>query len=290
MPPAPAPASLCPPNPGIERHGIHPPPYDRTGPIIDVASVPLPTTSSVIVMNASLHLPSILQEGRTLRHLGDGLFSVMPEDVGAQRYDTRGARYDALVGNPLYNRLMWGTTPSSCRAFAREAVASRATGWLLDAGGGTLRFTARAYLGTRRPIVVVDRSLGMLRRARARVRRLAGAVPPHIVFLQADLEDLPFLPEVMQTILCMGLLHLFDHPDRVARNLRTLVAPRGQIFLSSLVESGRLGDRYLRLLHRSGGVGLPHRKEALQMRLGCAMGYRVNYRTEGNMAYAVAQG
>src|SRR5689334_2026841 len=83
----------------------------------------------------------------------------------------RGGPYDRLIGARLYNRLIWDADPRAYTAFAAEAVAD-GHGPLLDVGCGTAVFTASAYREARRPLVLVDRSLGMLGRA---AERLAGA-------------------------------------------------------------------------------------------------------------------
>lgn len=236
-------------------------------------------------MNASERLADLLQPAFPLRRLGDGLFSVLPDDAPGHPYDARAAAYDAVVGSRLYNRLFWGTSPRRYEAFARAAVASRLSGWLLDAGCGTLRFTAPAYLTAHRPIVVLDRSLGMLERARDRVAAQAGGLPGHLVFLQADLLDLPFRPATMETVLCMGMLHLFDKPTRLVASLRALLVPGGTCYLTSLVENDRFGDRYLRFLHRAGEVAPPRHAEALQALLAPAFSVCL----QGNMAYAAAR-
>lgn len=88
---------------------------------------------------------SDLLDDRPVRECGPGIFSVLPADTPGQRYDSRARTYDRMIGNRLYNRLLWGCSPEYCRAFARRAVASAPSGSLLDAGCGTLLFTADAY-------------------------------------------------------------------------------------------------------------------------------------------------
>lgn len=89
--------------------------------------------------------------------------TALPDDVGAP-YDRRAAAYDRLVANRLYNRLVWGTSPTAYRAFAAEAAAD-SEGPLLEVGCGTAAFTAGAYAATERYVQLVDRSRGMLERA-----------------------------------------------------------------------------------------------------------------------------
>ena len=125
------------------------------------------------------------------------------EDLGAP-YDRRAAVYDPLVANRLYNRLVWGTSPASYRAFAAEAVADGG-GPLLEVACGTAAFTADAYAATVRPVQLVDRSRAMLERAAARLSEA-----PHVTLLQADVLSLPFEVQGFDTVLAMGLVHLLD--------------------------------------------------------------------------------
>lgn len=81
---------------------------------------------------------------------------------------------------------MWGTSPLDYVAFAREAMVAPPAGRMLDAGCGSLLFTAQVYLASERQVIAFDQSLEMLKRARARLKELAGSVPKHILLLQAD--------------------------------------------------------------------------------------------------------
>lgn len=123
----------------------------------------------------------LVQPGRRLRSVGDGLLSVLDPDDRASPYDRRAARY---------NRLVWGSSPASYAAFAAAAVAE-GDGPLLDVGCGSAVFTAAAYRGAGRPLILIDRSLAMLTRAAQRLRPSEHG-SARIVFVQADLFDLPF--------------------------------------------------------------------------------------------------
>jgi SAM-dependent methyltransferase len=227
-------------------------------------------------------------DGRPLRRLDERLFSVLPEDAGA-RYDGRAAAYDRMIGSRLYNRVAWGTSPAHYRAFARRAVESAPGGWFLDAGCGTLLLTADAYRAAPgRPLVVLDQSLDMLRRAQARLADARGKTPPHVAFLQGDLLDLPFRPGAFRTVMSMGMLHLFADAAPLAARLESLLLPDGALHLTSLVEHGRIGDPYLRFLHRRGEVAAPRTAAALESLLRGALRRPLDYSTTGNMAYAVA--
>jgi hypothetical protein len=95
----------------------------------------------------------LIESGHALRAAGDGIWSVLAADADRAVHDDRlAAWYDRVVGNRLYNRLVWSTSPRAYAEFAATAVAS-ASGPLLDVGCGTAVFTADSYGDARRPIV-----------------------------------------------------------------------------------------------------------------------------------------
>jgi SAM-dependent methyltransferase len=238
------------------------------------------------MMSAAASLPDLL-DGRPVREVEPGLFSVLPVDAPGQRYDGRARMYDRVIGSRLYNRLAWGNSPGDYRAFARRAVQSSGSGWLLDAGCGTLLATADAYAAAPgRPVIAVDQSLDMLRRGRERLTHAAGTACGHVVFLQADLLDLPFRVSRFRTVLSMGMLHLFDALEPLLASLHGCLVPEGQLYLTSLVENGRVGDRYMRFLHRAGELANPRTTAELQRLLAQALGPGGTWSVRGNMAFA----
>ncbi len=199
-------------------------------------------------MDTGFPLESLLAPGRALRPVGPGVVSALPSQDEGAPYDRRAATYDRLVGSRAYNRLVWGASIADYEAFAAEALAA-GEGALLDAGCGTLVFTADAYRRTLRPLVLVDLSLGMLRRA---AERLAGA---HAAFVQSDVLDLPFARNRFATVTCHALLHVLDDPWAALTALRDQLAPGGRLFASMLVSDRAPGRAFLAALHRAGEVG-----------------------------------
>lgn len=241
-------------------------------------------------MNAPTLLSELLLDGHRARPAGEGIWSVLPANAPGQRYDRRAAMYDRVVGSAIYNRLLWGSSPQSYSAFAQRAMRS-ASGPLLDAGSGSLVFTAEVYARTERPLVLVDRSIGMLEAARARLLRVAGRVPDGVVLLQGDLFDLPFRPGSFATVLCMGMLHLFEDVSGVVSELVRVAAPGGQLFLTSLVAEQTIGKRYLALLHRAGEVARPRTQAQLLAELrgtGLVLRDPIGAEREGSMTFVVA--
>ena len=74
-----------------------------------------------------------------------------------------------------------------------ERALKSGEGPFLDVGSGSAVFAAEAYARASRPLVLVDRSIGMLQAARDRIAKLAGgALPDRITLLQVDAIDLSF--------------------------------------------------------------------------------------------------
>jgi ubiquinone/menaquinone biosynthesis C-methylase UbiE len=236
-------------------------------------------------------LRGVVEEGRAVRALDEGIYSVLPDESHAHLYDRRAAVYDLLVGTRLYNRVLWGDTPRGYGEFARRAFASGAGGAVLDAACGSMLFSAPAYLDCGRQIIAFDQSLAMLRRARARLSRMKGYVPENVLLLQGDLGDLPFRPGSFQTVLCMNVLHQFEDAASLLPKLEALVGAGGSLFLTSLVRTGRLvGDVYLGLLHASGEFVRPRGGEELEGLLRQALRRGVSSELRGNMLYAATDG
>lgn len=231
----------------------------------------------------------IIAEGHTIRSVEEGIYSVLPDCPHTHLYDGRAAVYDLVVGTRIYNRVMWGASLLDYVAFARRAVASDSTGALLDAGCGSLLFTAQAYLDCQRPILACDQSLNMLRRARSRLMKLAGDLPGRVCLLQADLNALPFRPGSFRTALCMNVLHHLADAEGLIAGLKKLLAADGHLYLTSLVMGNRLlGDRYLDALYRRGDFVRPRTSAELETLLAGSFGRGVSYWMRGNMAYATA--
>lgn len=228
-------------------------------------------------------IDDLLQPGHEARRVGDLLSVLSPEEPGSP-YDRHAAVYDRLVGNRLYNRLVWGSSPAAYAAFAARAAAD-AAGPLLDVGCGSAVFTADAYRSAGRRLVLVDRSLGMLARA---AERLRGHHGDRIAFVQADLFDLPFLHGSFATVACHGLLHLFDDPAPVLRVLRAQATPGGSLYVTSLVAETAVGSRALGLLHRTGEAATPRREQELIGIARAELGVLTQVRRDGSMVLFTA--
>ena len=201
-------------------------------------------------------------------------------DLGDAPYDRHAKVYDRLIGSPLYNRLVWRARVGEYAAFAAEAVAA-GDGPLLDVGCGTAVFSAGAYRDTDRPVVLADRSRGMLDRAAERVGR-----DERVWYVQADLLDLPFASGRFATVACHAVLHVLDDPWPALDALATQVADGGGLYVSMLVaDGGGVSARYLRMLHRRGEAGPPRTSAQMAVAARERFGDDVSVTRSGAMAY-----
>jgi SAM-dependent methyltransferase len=237
-------------------------------------------------MDASNDLNNVVSEGRVVRLIEDDIYSVLPDTSVRHHYDKRAVLYDWVVRAWLYNFTMWGSSPGDYAEFARQAVCSSVEGKFLDAGCGSLLFTGRAYVDSKRAIIACDQSLAMLRRARRRLLKLSGRVPEHIWLLQADLNDLPFRRESFRTVLCLNVLHQFADAAALISNLKELLTNSGDLYLTSLVSNNRtIGSWYLDTLYRTGEFVRPrHERELIEL-LDRAFSKKLSYRVKGNMVF-----
>ena len=203
-------------------------------------------------------------------------------DGAGAPYDRRAAVFDRLVRSETYNRLAWSSSPARYEAFA-VAAAREGSGPLLEVAAGSAAATAAIHGAAKRPTVLVDLSAAMLGRAGARIAAAAGGeLPERVRLAQADVLSLPFPPAGFETVLGLGLTHLFADVAALVDALRRQLAPGGRLHLAGLVAETRRGRRYLGALHRAGEVAAPRRAEELH----AALGRPTEFTVDGCMAFA----
>jgi ubiquinone/menaquinone biosynthesis C-methylase UbiE len=179
-----------------------------------------------------------------------GIWTSLPPGLRPAPYDRMASAYDRLVGNGVYNRLIWGCPKSEYRRAASQFLGTVTDGSILDFGCGSCVFTADAYRGNEARLTLFDRSLGMLERAARRV--------PNGQFLQGDALDPPFSPGSFAGIMGWGMLHIFGTESPYLAQMASLLRPGGRVAISTLVVTEpRPGNLVLRLLHRNGEAATP---------------------------------
>lgn len=230
-------------------------------------------------------MKDLLNPNVKIEEVEAGIYSALPPEQRTHEYDDKTGVYDSVIGHPLYNRIVWKNALSDYADFCREALDSRPNGPVLDAGCGTLVFTGAVYADyTARPLVLLDRSLGMLRQAKARLVDADGRLPENITLIQGDIFDLPFRAGVFETVASYGMLHIFSNTRGFMDALQQVKSAEGSLYFTSLVGNTWLGKQYLKMLHRAGEVAVMHSSASLTAALK-ELGRDVTAKTIGNMAY-----
>jgi ubiquinone/menaquinone biosynthesis C-methylase UbiE len=229
-------------------------------------------------------LSSILQNV-TPEEVSQGIFSVLDESRQQSGYDRKVLVYDAIIGNRFYNKLFWGNWPSSYQKFCEHSLRQSQKKPVLDVGCGSLVFTASAYAQSdNQQIVLLDRSLGMLKRARERLIKIHGSAPDNFTFLQGDVFDLPFVDNTFGLVMSHGLLHMFEQKKHILSELERVKGINGIISATSLVSNTGVGQKYLSLLEKSGQTVKNLNSDSLSSLLNTRpLTYRLC--THGNIAY-----
>lgn len=235
-------------------------------------------------MIAEATLSEIIGQDIRPRLVESHIFSIYAQPENVCSYDKFGSIYDTVACNRLYNRIMWGYCISDFHSLCLDALESATNGWVLDAGCGSLAFTAKTYSQySERPVVLLDQSIRLLRMAKARLVKLHGSVPGNMVFFHGDALALPFKPQSFTTVISMNLLHVFQDPRILLLGIKDVMIDSATASFSTLVKSGRFSDHYLDALGKGGAV-VPRRMDELSAIFdGAAM--PAEYRVSGNMAF-----
>jgi ubiquinone/menaquinone biosynthesis C-methylase UbiE len=181
------------------------------------------------------------------------------EVVGNAHYDRIAPLYDAVLSTNVYNMAMWKTRPATYRGFATRVFESRTSGTHVEIGCGSLLFTSHVYERDRgRPAILIDPSIEMLRRARARLEKASGSFPRHVVLARGDARTLDFPRGTATTALSAFVMHVLDDPIPLLRSLSRVAEPTNStIAISSIFKSGGRSNVALSLLHSAGEMGPP---------------------------------
>jgi ubiquinone/menaquinone biosynthesis C-methylase UbiE len=225
----------------------------------------------------------LLKPGVELTEWEPGIYSTGAR-VSREPFDRWAGVYDFLIRNRLYNGLMWGTKPASYVKFAQEAHSTNPQ-FLLDAGCGSMAVTAEAHAHSKTLVIGVDSSLPMLRRAR---KRLTDLNATNVILIHGTVEDLPFRANAFDSVLFMGMAHLFSDDSPVMSELHRVLMGRGRLYMSSLVENQRrIGDRFLAKLKARGEVKTIRTPGAVLDSIR-AQADPIDSHAEGNMFFASA--
>ncbi len=123
-----------------------------------------------------------------------------------------------------------------------DALGEGSIGRLLDVGTGTGRM-AELFAAQAEHVVALDKSLEMLRVARAKLQHLPAE---QIELVQGDFLDLPFAAASFDTVVLHQVLHFAQDPEQVLAEATRVVRPGGRIAIVDFAAHGReeLRDKY----------------------------------------------
>ena len=179
-----------------------------------------------------------------------------PKGLPKGEYDSQAVLYDKLISNRLYNKIMWGNSPTNYAAFCEKGL-EKANGIIADIGCGTLSFTYRVYAKNKiKNLFLCDLSLEMLKLGKERLERTSKDISA-ITFLRSDALNMPFKNNIVQTVLSFGVFHIFENPSKFIEEIVRILKPEGQLFLSSLCTDRKISKKYLDFLYKKGHVAKP---------------------------------
>ena len=100
--------------------------------------------------------------------------------------------------------------------------------------------------------------------------------------------DLPFKASAFATVSCPAVIHAFEDPAQATRAFVRVLAPGGNLFVTSLVTvSGRgFANGYLRQMHLGGEIAAPRSALEVADRLKAVDGLvNLTYEASGSMGY-----
>jgi SAM-dependent methyltransferase len=232
-------------------------------------------------------LTEIISKDVKIRLIEPHLYSVYPLGTMPGSYDSFGAStiYDVVACNRFYNWLMWGYSVKDYFTLCEKALYSSSSGLVLDIACGSLAFTAKLYATySRRPVILLDQSLNLLRKAKSRLIKVCDKVPDNMVLIQADALQLPFVPNVFGTLISLNLLHCLEDVKTALMEMERVLTPNGTAALTTLVVSAtRWSDRYLKRLAAS-GLLVPRSVDNLLSEFN-DLGMSIKLQIKGNLAF-----
>ncbi|MCG2617856.1 class I SAM-dependent methyltransferase [Terrimonas sp. NA20] len=217
-----------------------------------------------------------------VREIEPNIYSSVEYSIKAT-YDRKARLYELLVGNFLYNKIMWGTRPGDYVHYAKE-VLSTCQGSVVDIGCGGLIQTSSLYAARPAFTVLADLSLEMLRIGKHRLLQHRSRLPHHVTFLQADAFGLPFHDGAVDNVVSFGMLHLFDNKTAFIKEFLRILKKGGSFHITSLTNDRSFSRAYIRFLQRNNEFATAMSSTEI-IGLFLAQDCRIQHYTIGSMVF-----
>ena len=237
-------------------------------------------------MTAPLPTPlsTALEDPLQAYEVARGIWGLRGTGHDAAQYDSIGTAYDIVGAMDLYHRIFWGVSTRAYRQFVEKAWEECGDGLMLDAGCGSMLFSARAHLRSQQGAVIgLDASLRMLTLAQTRL----GGSPQarRVALLRGDLFRNQMRSAMFDVVTCLHVAHVLDDLDRLLAEARRVLKPGGRLFLTSVVQVNGWRDRYLRALARRGIMATPRSTGDIVDALHRVLRTDPRWRLTGNMLF-----
>jgi ubiquinone/menaquinone biosynthesis C-methylase UbiE len=163
----------------------------------------------------------------------DGIIDFCSEDNVtkhiAQSYDIVSSSYDNLLTSAtlftrLYNKAVWGLSDKDYAERLLSSFPISNNGVILDVPVGTGVFTVDLYkkIAASSQIIVLDYSMGMLRKAKERYEK-SGI--HNIIYIHGDIGELPLLEDSVDVLLTMNGYHAFPEKEKALHETARVMKP-----------------------------------------------------------------
>lgn len=188
----------------------------------------------------------LVSDAGTRYPVRDGIIDLVKEDrqdrnkIVETGYNINSLKYHFFVLNPPWLTFIWGIGFLMTPLYMFKQL-EIPTGWVLDAPCGSGIFSAPIYKSNPcAKFVAIDYSMEMLKAAKYRARKKG---IDNVIFIRADIADLPFVENVFAGALSFAGFHAF--PDPAAAGLEIgRVLQNGSPFLMTAACRGirRISD------------------------------------------------
>jgi ubiquinone/menaquinone biosynthesis C-methylase UbiE len=151
----------------------------------------------------------------------------------AQSYDTVSPSYDKLLTGAtffarMYNKVVWGLRDKDYADDLLSLFPLANNRVILDVPVGTGVFTLELYqkIAKSNRIIVLDYSMGMLRKAKERYEKNG---IDNILYIHGDIGGLPLPDGSVDVLLTMNGYHAFPEKEKALREMARVVKPGSEI-------------------------------------------------------------
>ncbi len=163
----------------------------------------------------------------------EDIVDFLPEESkeNIDNYTKRAKRYEKIFVKPsifvrIFDKLMWGISHNDYAPGVVEFIPQTFDGIMLDIPVGTGLFTSEIYKNLpNATIIAADYSINMIKYAK---KRYEENHLTNIIYLHADVGNLPFIDYSMDLIISMNGYHAFPDKQKALEEISRVTKPKAQ--------------------------------------------------------------